>query len=522
MSVDYLKELLGKQNDIDEVLSSKEVAQEDDLDGLIGDIESLGEEEPIMSEEPIIEPPKDIEFDGSLQSHPDDNKYANLLDDILNKTPVEEPIQSVGIPAEISQESTVVPEVVEPVEPTITPEAVEPKTDDIIEMARQIKKSNPDIPLSELMKQAKDASRKREADLLYQRAMLEALDVGETTKVDKSHINSQLEGLDKSYNQDVAIAAQKNKENQEKTINDPNSDISKTMKRIAKQLGIEIGSDMTAKELMNAGLKMNTLVSMKSNRDVSEFSQNMKAKLNEAKDEQRIAKDSQKIKAENKKYFLDMEQRVGALKRGSSFKDLDTKLNAVAEMRLKLDQALSGKVPLNRASAVDLSAVWSKALTGGIPAQGLIEQTLPISMKSDFARAVNYLANEPVTNFISKKNLELMNNQLKVLEQSVNIRKGEKLASVYNSYNQVINSDPQFKEIIKRNYGKYVAQNKDGYFEPTKSLTKSGAETGKKQGSIMDRTQESMISKVMDNAKIKGIQLTRQESIEYLKSKGKL
>ncbi len=558
MELDYLRELLDKQNELDaqaaemtdlagqsgladsnlETLNRQRVYLSDERNevgsdieqaqaqqefnaaandatnmGMLEEIEALGNiEEPEQMATPQVTAPEGMMFDGGLQSNPDDNKYSSLQDlmrGVSVAPAVEEVPMSVGTPAEL-------PNTLE-TEPEVTPPKI-----DIIEKVKQLKQANPDVPLSVLMEQAKKEKNDEEADLLYQRGLLEMLDIGADTKVDKSGIKAQLKNVQQNYKDNVAIAVQKNKEQEENKLNSKDSPITKTMRKIAKQLGIELDADMTAKDLMDSGLKLNTLVGLKSNQDVAKLAQKMKAKLNDQKDKKQVLKDASKLSETNKKYYLDMAQRVGALKRGSSFKDLDTKLNAVAEMRLKLDNAINGKIPLNRASAVDLSAVWSKALTGGIPAQGLIEQTLPISIKSDFARAVNYMSNQPVTNFISKDNLNLMKNQLDLLEKAVDIRKGEKLATVYNDYRTVIDSDPMFNEIINRNYGKYVKRNKDGFYQSTKALTTSGGATGKDQGSVIDKGAEAMIDKVMENAVRKNITLSREEAIKYLQDKGKL
>ena len=117
--------------------------------------------------------------------------------------------------------------------------------------------------------------------------------------------------------------------------------------------------------------------------------------------------------------------------------------------------------------------------------------------------------------------LELMRDQLDILEKAVDIRKGEKLATVYNDYKTVIDSDPTFSDSINRNYGKYVKRNKDGFYEATKSLTTSGEATGK-NSSVIERGVDAMVEKVLENAKKRNITISREEAMEYLKSKGKL
>lgn len=495
------------------------------LEDIPNQIQSLGNEPKVpMSvipekqlQELQSQPSEGFTFDGVLQSNPEDNKF-NVLQSFMNRGILEQPVQqpqqlmSVGKPAEL---------------PETHPEDVEQKnkqdTRDIITIAKELKKQNPDIPLSQLMEEAAKQKRQEEADALYYRSALELLDVGNRTKTDKKLADAMYKKASENYKTNVAIAAQKDKENKEKKFNDPNSEISKMMKDIASKMGIQIDEETTAKDLMDSGLKLNTLMGLKSNQDIAAMNAAIKQNLADKKEQQQMLKDAEKVKKENQKYYIDMAQRVGALKRGSSFKDLDTKLNAIAEMKAKLKAALRGDVPMNEASANDLSAVWSKALTGGIPAQSLIEKTLPTTVQSTFAKGLNYLANRPVMDFISKKNLKLMQDQMDLLEKAVNIRKGEKLATVYNDYKSVLDSDPQFQEIINRNYGKYVKRNKDGYYEPVKALTLSGAETGKKQGDISDKATEAMIQQVINNAKAKhGVELTREEATEYLKRKGKL
>ena len=467
-----------------------------------------------------------FQFDGSLQSNAEDHKYDQLMEAIgMKPVQSEEPMMTEGvsnpIPTDQTQKST---------------KEIKPKVD-IMPIVKQLKKANPDKPLSELMEEAQRRADQREADLWYYKAAMGLLNVGNKGKVDTDLADKLIKDSDKFYKNELGRAIQKDKENREKGLLDPNSSISKTMRDIAQKLGIKMDNQTTARELMDAGLKLNTLMGLKSNNDIATMNAMVKNNLDHAKYLRQLEKDSNTVKRENKKYFLDMEQRLEALKRGSSFKDMDTTMNAVAQMRYKLDNALNGTTPLNQASAHDLSTVWSRALTGGIPASSLIEQTLPTSIKSQFAKAINYMANKPEMDFISRDNMKLMRDQLKILEEAINIRKGEKLASVYNAYTPVINSDPKFQEIIMRNHSKFVRRNKDGYYEPIKTLTQHADSIGKRskksgdkskitkqieaeKPSLQDNKIESNIQRIIENAKKRNVVLTREEAMNYLKRKG--
>ena len=134
---------------------------------------------------------------------------------------------------------------------------------------------------------------------------------------------------------------------------------------------------------------------------------------------------------------------------------------------MKLQDAISGKTPINEASAKDLSATWSRALTGGVPAASLITETMPITIKSDIAKIAEYFSTLPdnVTYYTTKQ-LKQMEKQLNTLDDAVNHNMGNTFSKVLTSYSEIINKNKAESDLIGALYGEYVDKTKEGYYVP--------------------------------------------------------
>tara|TARA_R110000803_G_scaffold200258_2_gene264552 strand:+ start:6511 stop:8844 length:2334 start_codon:yes stop_codon:yes gene_type:complete len=304
------------------------------------------------------------------------------------------------------------------------------------------------------LKGARDADASSKGSLAMQRAATQIGAAFGDIKPDYSGIDALSKDRPdsvKQFQENLALDAKSRKDEKEDKkdafMDSPLAD------KMFKSVGL------TAAQASMFGINASQILSMTHKEKMAATAAGAKLKAAELK----AAQGRTKMESGNKKILLDAYARMDSLKgRSSIFSKLETKLKNIDEIKATLKGWRDGSMKMNSQSALDLSAVWSKALTDGVPATSLIFGSMPITLKSKLADWTNFALNKPAINFYSDKNIKQMEDQINVLEKVTLRSKAERQHMTLMGLSNVYGNNPTELDLVKMKYGRLLDFDESG------------------------------------------------------------
>ena len=101
-----------------------------------------------------------------------------------------------------------------------------------------------------------------------------------------------------------------------------------------------------------------------------------------------------------------------------------------------------------------------------VPANSLIEQTMPRTLASEFKNAVNFWSGGPRVNYYSRELLEHIQSQLDVLKGANYHSVGNIVSKGLSLYKDVLDKDSIAKKNVTKAFNDFIAYDKEGYPRP--------------------------------------------------------
>jgi hypothetical protein len=264
----------------------------------------------------------------------------------------------------------------------------------------------------------------------------------------------------KQANQRFAADDADKKEFDQEAFRDPDGEISIQIRDAYKKVtGKDLPDNVSAFQLQQAGINVMGLLGM----NEKKLERQEKASERVNKEEVKKTKDIAKNKKDEIKQLRDQATRLGGFKRGGIMKEQWNSYNAIKGMEARLDSAIKGKTKLIKSDAVDLSAIWSKVLTGGVPAQTLIFETMPESLKAEAANAINWATGKPKANYYTKEMLQHIKGQLEIVRNVNNANIGDHISKGLATFKDVYNQDSNELRKIEKQFGDFIQFDKEGF-----------------------------------------------------------
>lgn len=237
-----------------------------------------------------------------------------------------------------------------------------------------------------------------------------------------------------------------------KKKSDPNSPASRMYKHILKQkLGYDIPNidNYSAADLEKM---FPTLVNMYTNEEAQKY----KAILEATKAANKQTEKDQKQRVADEKSLTDFTDRITGIRRGGVFRKLYEGVGEVNKLERRLDNAISGRTRITKADAADMSGVWSRLLTGGVPSQTLTEMTMHDTAYGRFGNLKNFIMSKPSADYYTPEILKHMRKQLDIAKGGIYWGIGDALVRTIQPRVGQFKRNPDFKKEVELSLEPYI------------------------------------------------------------------
>ena len=234
---------------------------------------------------------------------------------------------------------------------------------------------------------------------------------------------------------------------------DPNSELSDATRNAYEEMtGKTLPPNLSAYQLQRAGFSIGTAASA-----------HLKKALAVDKAQKAAEKETGKAEERDLDKLYDLQKRAGGLMRGGKVLNSEyTSLNAANSLRKKLDAALKGDTKVLRSDAYDISGTWSKAITGGVPGQTMVELTMPKNLQGEFGNWENFLKSKPANSYYTPELIEHMIGQLDILEGAAKENVSNSLRRSIGMYGHLLKKYPKHFDYMKKGFDGVVEFGEDG------------------------------------------------------------